>query len=95
MARLLIISAVTLAIAYYGTAAAARLWNELREDLRRNSGPVVAGREHGSELVACSTCGVHLPRSRAVDTGSADARFYCSEGCRHRQRSDAARPDAA
>lgn len=42
---------------------------------RRRRPPAAAGRppEH---MVACSRCGVNLPRSEALEE---DGRFYCSE----------------
>ncbi len=88
MARLLVLSLVGLAIAYYGSVVAAHLRDRLGE-LRE---PVAGDRERASELVACASCGVHLPRPRAFEapedrgvvTGS--VRFYCSETCWQRSR---------
>ncbi|WP_140628187.1 PP0621 family protein [Methylibium rhizosphaerae] len=50
--------------------------------------PARRGAEPGlQQVVACSHCGVHLPRSEAL-TGSG-GRLYCSESHRHLQEGKA------
>ncbi len=89
MARLVVLAAVVLICAYLVARGWARLKSRLEEVLSES----VAGRprKHGSELVACATCGVHIPQSRAltppaggVRPALAAPRSYCSEDCRRR-----------
>ncbi len=95
MARLLLLSALILAIAYYASAAVARLREELGEVARNVPAP--GAERRAGELVACATCGVHVPLPRAFKVfaghhpqpGSAASRLYCSEDCWHRERSAA------
>lgn len=85
MARILILLALAFFLAYLAGKGMARLQSRFREFLK----PPTAGRRmHGSELVACANCGVHVPQSRALEAPGgarpalAAARFFCSEDCR-------------
>ena len=97
MARVLVLVALALFVAYLLTEGLTRLRGRLSELLSAgpaNDTPAAhRGRAHrrraAGELVACAACGVHVPRSRALqgsrsmlgDAGGG-ARLYCSEGCR-------------
>ncbi len=87
MPRFLVLAALALIFAYFVSSGLARLRDGL------GGSPAAVRQVRASELVACSACGVHVPRSRALDEqGGATAqpdfahRFYCSEGCRRRAR---------
>ncbi len=87
MARLLVLLALALILAYLAARGMARLRSRLGELFAE---PVAGHRRAGSQLVACSRCGIHIPQSRALAATSAGAgaprvtapRFYCSEDCR-------------
>ncbi len=89
MTRVLILVALAFFVAYLAARGLARLQDSFREAL---SDPAGDRRKSGSELVACSVCGVHVPRSRALEApggggarpGVTASRFYCSEDCRRR-----------
>ncbi len=79
---------VVLILLLYAAYLASRGLEHLRQRLSK-AGNVSAGERHlgHGELVACANCGVHVPRSRALEAresvGTAvSSRFYCSEGCR-------------
>lgn len=60
------------------------LWRHRRQAVRRAAAPRPAPARGAAEMVACSTCQVHLPRSEAL-IGRGDA-LYCSEA--HRREAD-------
>lgn len=72
MIKLLLLLAV-LAIAYL-------LWRHAR--IERSGPPPQAREAKPQEMIACASCGVHLPRADAVS--GADGRLYCSQ--EHRLR---------
>ncbi len=90
MTRLLVLLAVVLFLAYLAGRGIARLRDKLGELL---NGPEVAGQgkaanrqKIGSQLVPCSFCGVHFPRSRAIHRDPGDGprsatALYCSQDC--------------
>lgn len=43
-----------------------------------------AGTDPDDDLIACATCGVYLPRGRALTVAG---ELFCSEGCRDQRRS--------
>ncbi len=94
MTRLLILLALALWIAYLVAGGLRRLRAKLTEMAHA---PPVRRRQGEGELVACTTCGVHVPRSRALRGSGGDEApgprtdrlalgFYCSASCRQHPR---------
>lgn len=87
-----IVLALGLTVAYLAARGLARLQDKLRELLTE---PAAGQQKHGSMLVACSACGVHLPQSRALESlggatrrsSIAASRYYCSENCQRQAQS--------
>jgi hypothetical protein len=81
MTRWLVLLALALTIANLAAAGLARLRGKLTELLAE---PVPGRPARGGALVACATCGVHVPRqrARAAVAGTGTQSFYCSEACR-------------
>ena len=81
---------ILMALVYLGVYLAARGVAQLRGRLGEVvTEPTMSRGSVNSELVACSACGVHVPRARALGerddaarSGSTESRFYCSEDCR-------------
>ena len=98
MARLLVLAAVAVLLAYLLSDGLARLRGRLGE--LTGVGPPAdrakSGSRRGAELVACVVCGVHVPRPRAiveaVGPGETASRFYCSEACHGAASRGAATP---
>ncbi len=82
MTRLLVLLVVLLCAAYLVARGLERLRSRLSELL---IDPAASRQPGEGELVACASCGVHVPRSRALRASPSAAgtasRFYCSESC--------------
>ena len=97
MTRLLVLLAVALYITYLAIEGLRRLRGKLNELL---ADPVP--RPQGDALVACATCGVHVPQQHAREAGGGTGkrsgfstrRLYCSETCRRRALAAAAEASA-
>ncbi len=86
---MLVLLVVVLCAAYVVSQGLGRLRSKLGELL---DVPTQRQQPGEKQLVACATCGVHIPRSRALQApssigGTADSSrssplFYCSESCR-------------
>ncbi len=82
MIRMLVLAGVALALTSLVNEGFERLKSRLGGGTTPDGSPesIPGGARHG-ELVACSSCGVHILRSRALlDDAS---RVFCTEGCRH------------
>ncbi|MCP4653895.1 MAG: hypothetical protein GY856_00610 [bacterium] len=84
MSRWILLIVIALVVSYLIDSQAKRLRRRV-DDLRgaaRPGNPTRSAQVHTvGELVACATCGVHVPKQRSLGEGS---RRFCSEACRQR-----------
>lgn len=85
MVRLLVLAFLFLALAYLAAGGLALVLGRRGDSSKPAAG--VRRARSGSELVACAACGVHVPRSRAIEARrGSPAILFCSDICRHRAR---------